>query len=85
MKVRAFEDAVWAKDGVRVVVRAPENATVGDYTNANAAAGTLGVTGYLRNRITPIIDPYTSTVILGDGTVSHGGLKLKRVRATYER
>lgn len=83
MRANKFEDAVWKKDGVRVVVRAPAAATVVDYENLNAAAGTLSVTGFLGNRILPKVNPFEAVVILGDGTIAHGRTKLTAVRQSY--
>lgn len=85
MKVNKFEEAVWQKDGVRVVVRTPEGANVLDYKNTNAAADTLSVTKYLKNRILPRVEPFTATVVLGDGTIPHGRTLLRGVRKTYEK
>ena len=39
MNVRELEDAVWATEEIRIVIRANVNTQVGDY-NYNKAAGT---------------------------------------------
>ena len=83
MKVWEFEKKVWELDGVRIVVRASGNAQVLDYPHANAVSKTMGVTGYLKNRIGPKIAPYDAVVVGGAGDLVHGRTKISRVRESY--
>lgn len=51
MKVWEFEEAVWKKDTIRIVIRAAANSEVGDYDNKNAAQGNRNITWFLNTRI----------------------------------
>lgn len=83
MNVGEFEQAVWDKDGIRVVVRANTWEQVGDYNYANAAAATLSVTQYLNARIKPKTLEYQVDVLDGSGDSAHGRTKLATVRGSY--
>ncbi len=83
MNICEFEEAVWEKDGIRLVVRAQSWAKVENYDYANAADRRMSVTEYLRVRITPKIGNYEVAVVSGDGTLVHGRTKLNKVRATF--
>ncbi|WP_445677477.1 hypothetical protein [Pseudomonas putida] len=83
--VQEFEEQVWTVEGIRVVVRAPENARVPEYDYQNAANSTFSVTKWMTTRIDPALDGtnYQVTVIQGNGEEPHGRNLLKKVRATY--
>ncbi len=84
MKVLKFEKTIWKLEGVRVVVRAPDTAVVGDYKFKRRADKGMIVTSYLKGRITPSIGPYEAVVVCGDGSLPHSRTNLNRVRETYQ-
>jgi hypothetical protein len=83
MKVREFEDKCWRTDNIRVVIRAPADASVASSFNwVNGAIGTNTVSWY-RDRIAPKIGSYEFVIIDGRGAEPHGGNHLNSVRGTY--
>lgn len=83
MNVGDFEDAVWAKDGIRIVIRARRATQVGDFDWANAAPEGQSLTVYMRNRIRARIDSHDFSVIDGRGSEPHGRTLLRNVRQSY--
>ncbi|MBA2490318.1 MAG: hypothetical protein ACR2KU_05500 [Gammaproteobacteria bacterium] len=83
MTVSEFEDAVWALEGVRIVIRAPAETIVGDYDFRNAANERWGTTQWLRNRVEPRVDGNPISVLQGDGEEPHGRVILRTLRASY--
>ncbi len=83
MNVGDFEDAVWAVDGVRIVIRARRNTEVEDFSWANAAPGNQRLTVYARNRIQSRIGDHNFSVIDGHGSEPHGRTLLSNVRQSY--
>jgi hypothetical protein len=84
MVVSELEEAVWERDRVRIVVRAPGATNVGNWNYANAANGALSVTRYLNVRIAPLLGGLEVTLIDGRGHEAHGATHIDTVRATYQ-
>jgi hypothetical protein len=85
MNVTEFEQKVWEVDRLRVIVRAPNNATVQDFTQRNAAGQGQRLTEYLEVRIYPRVAPYEVTIVRGDGSLPHRGTSVGNVRQSYIR
>ncbi len=81
--VQEFEEQVWAIEGIRVVVRAPENTQIADYDYQNAATSTFSLTKWIQTRLNQHLNGYEAIVIQGNGEEPHGRNLLKKVRATY--
>lgn len=81
--IQEFEEQVWSLEGIRLIVRAPENAQIPDYAYQKAATSTISLTKWIQTRITPALGDLDATVIQGNGEEPHGRNLLKKVRATY--
>ena len=84
MKVTEFEDAVWATEGVRVVIRSRSDAEVQDYDYQRGAQDTWRVSQLLENRIQPKIGKREVVVLQGDGEQPHGRVILRTLRGSYQ-
>jgi len=85
MNVRDFEDKVWEKEGIRVVVRAPSADNVQDYKYNNSGQGGWRITQLLEKRIQPKVGEYEVMVIEGNGEEPHGRTILRTLRDSYRR
>lgn len=83
MNVGDFEDAVWAVDGIRVVIRAARVTEVDDFDWANAAPEGQRLTVYVGNRIRTRIGDHDYCVIDGRGSEPHGRTLIRNVRQSY--
>ena len=83
MRVWEFEDAVWATEAIRIVVRASSGTEVGDYDYAYAAAQNLRLSELMRIRIHPLLNDEGVVAIRGNGTRANGHLSLRRLRDSY--
>ena len=84
MRVWEFEDAVWNREGVRIVIRANSDTQVEEYGYANAAPRTWSVSELIRNRISSLVDDEEVVAIRGDGTRAYGNTTLRRLRESYQ-
>lgn len=50
MKASEFEDKVWEVEGIRIVLRCPEDQVVTPYDYTNAASQTTSITSWLNGR-----------------------------------
>jgi hypothetical protein len=85
MKIAEFEQVLWDRDRVRVVIRAPAWQAVDAQGHTNAASETLSITEYIRVRVTDVIGNYECVIVDGRGLIVHGRTKLGTVRATYQQ
>ena len=85
MKAWEIEKAVMDLEEVRIVIRAGQNASLGDYEYGRKAAGTASVSEWLQQRIFPILNGSEVTVIDGTGAVPHGRTRMDTLRDTYAR
>lgn len=84
MNVTEFEDAVWAIEGVRIVVRSRIGSEVDDYDYQRGAQDTWRVSQLLENRIQPRIGTREVVVLQGDGEQPHGRVILRTLRSSYQ-
>jgi len=85
MKASEFEDKVWEIEGVRVVLRCPDNHQVEDYDYKNAANQTMLLTEWLKVRVLPKLKDIDVQVISGNGEQPHGRSLLRTIRASYAK
>ncbi|MDR0458257.1 MAG: hypothetical protein LBH10_04410 [Burkholderiaceae bacterium] len=83
MKVREFEEKVWAIEGVRIVLRVDQNTEVGDYPYERAADETWRITELMEKRILKNSGEISWVVIQGDGEQPHGAVILRTIRRSY--
>ncbi len=83
MNVGDFEDAVWATDSIRVVIRAARNTKVRDFNWTNVAPETQSLTDYMRTRIQSRVGQLKFTVIDSHGSEPHGRMLLRNLRRSY--
>lgn len=85
MTVQEFESRVWEVDTVRIVIRDRQTQSVGAYSQKNAAKENWNITGYLKNRISPLIGDREVVVLDGKGKIPNGRTLLKTIRLSYNR
>jgi hypothetical protein len=85
MNITDFERKVWEVDRLRVIVRAPNDATVQDFTQRIAAGQGQRLTEYLEARIYPRVAPYEVTIVSGDGSLPRLRTLVGTVRQSYIR
>jgi hypothetical protein len=83
MNVVAFEEHLWKRDGVRIVIRAPTWTEVQKPAQTNAASETMSVTAYIGARVQGSIGKSECVAIDGYGKIVHGRTKIGTLRATY--
>ena len=85
MNVKEFEDAVWAKERIRIVIRAAANRVVKKYDYKNAAQENRSVTELLQGRIQKRVGDLEVVVIQGNGEQPRGNVILRTLRDSYHR
>jgi hypothetical protein len=80
-----IEQAVYALEEVRIVIRASWRTALGDYNYLRAAAGSTSISEWLQQRIYPLTGNSEVVVIDGSGAIPHGRTKMTNLRASYER
>lgn len=86
MKVRDFEESIWQKNRIRVVIRAPRDAEVGGYDYVNAASGTKNIRWFREHHIEPYIRDYGYEYAIIAGWAfadTDGGNLVQTVRESY--
>jgi hypothetical protein len=83
VQIREFEQAVWRVDRLRLLVRAPKEATVQDYDWIKAADQGMTLTEYRKTRIEPRIGDYEFSVVNGSGEIPKGNTKIGTLRDSY--
>jgi hypothetical protein len=78
-----IEQAVFDLEEIRIMIRAPANAKLGDYQYARKAAGNASVSEWLEQRIYPITGDHPVVVVDGRGQIVHGRLHMENLRASY--
>lgn len=78
-----LEQFVFDVEGIRLIIRLPWNAEVGEYAYQRRAAGNTSVTEWLNLRIAPLIGGAGTVVVDGSGRVPHGRSHLDTVRNSY--
>jgi hypothetical protein len=85
MKASDFEDKVWEVEGIRIVLRCPENQEVDDYGYTNAISQTTSVTDWLKGRVLPKVQDVLVEVVAGNGEQPHGRSLVRTVRSSYAK
>lgn len=83
MTIQKFEKKVWEVDKVRIVIRDRQTQKVSTYEQKNAAKENWNITGYLKNRISPLIGDREVVVLDGKGKIPNGRTSLKTIRLSY--
>ena len=85
MQAWKFEQRVFEKEGVRVVIRAPSDVSVKKFDYDRGAKGNTSVSSWLETRIYPLTRDYEVMVVNGHGEIyPHGSTHMSTLRATYE-
>ena len=83
-RIKDFEDDVWSRERIRIVVRDRENRQAcWKYDYLKAAPKDWTVTEFLDKRVQLYMDEREAVVIKGDGSKAHGATKLSSVRDSY--
>lgn len=83
MRIWEFENAVWALDGVRIVIRGDANDEVDDYGFERAAPGHFTLQNFIDQRIRPRVGDKEVMAINGGGEVVRGNTQLRNIKETY--
>jgi len=78
-----FEDKVFAKEGIRIVIRAMEAKKVPDYRYTKKSAGNNSVCKWIAGRIEPLLSGLEIEVINGRGERVNLQAHMDTVRNTY--
>ena len=84
MKVRAFEDAVWQRERIRVVVRAETDEEVRDYPFPLRYSDTATVNEFLGARIIQRMNGKGFFIVDGHGEWPDGKTSLQELRESYK-
>lgn len=85
MKAWEFEQAVYDREEVRIVVRAPAGTKLGSYSYQRAASGSTSVSQWLQQRISHALGNHEVVVLDGNGAIPHGRTRMATLRSSYER
>ena len=84
--VTDFESQVEAVEGITIVVRAPSNTMVPEYTYVRRSPGDNTVGEWMNNRINPSLNGLEVTIIDGEHESPRRSTKrLSTLRDSYER
>jgi hypothetical protein len=83
MRPADLEQAVFELEEVRIVVRAPLNAELGDFKYDRKAAGNTSITDWLEQRIKPLLNGHPVAVVGGTGAYPHGRTRMDTLRDSY--
>lgn len=79
-----LERQIFEKEEIRVVIRAPRNASFDEYSYERKAAANTSITDWYNTRLKPILgEGCDADVIDGYGTNPHGRTGIERVRNSY--
>lgn len=84
MTVWEFEEAVWALERIRIIVRAGWNEEVEDYNYERADGETRTLSIFLDTRVRPKIGERSVGALDGSGQWVHGARQLRNIRNTYQ-
>ena len=83
ISIAAFEQKVFEKEEIRVVVRGNPNDLVDDYDYDRATSAKTSITKWLENRVRPCIGSHEVVVIAGEGTIPNGRTHVSSLRKSY--
>ena len=84
MKVREFEAKAWQIDGIRLVIRASQDAQVKEFPRTNAAQSNKSIKWY-QEQIAVYVEGFDFTICSGQGGIPNGKTHIETVRASYAR
>ena len=85
MTLSQFEELVWAKEGIRICVRAPRHLAVERYDRPYRARAKKTIHWFIENRIRPLVGDHDVFIVDGAGEVVPGQTLIETVRASYRR
>jgi hypothetical protein len=80
-----IEQAVFELEEVRIVIRAPIKARLGDFLYARQAANNASISEWLNQRIKPLVPDHTVVVVDGTGTLPNSRTSMATLRQSYVR
>ena len=84
MQALKFEQKVFEKEGVRIVIRADSEAKVEKFDYQRCATGSMTLADWLSKRIYPLTGKYEVVVVNGRGeTDPHGKTHMETLRDSY--
>lgn len=87
VRVIDLEEKLYHFEKIRVVVRAPRNTEVGDYTYERMASGKTTVKNWIENRLRPILGDLEFEVVPGSNPIQHmvasPHMTLESLRSSY--
>lgn len=83
ISIAAFEQKVFEKEEIRVVVRGNPNDLVDDYDYDRATSARTSITKWLDNRVRPCVGNHEVVVIAGEGTIPNGRTHVSNLRKSY--
>lgn len=83
MTIADFEKAVWEHENIRIIIRAPKNKTIGDYSFQNRCDEKFSIKKWLDTRITKVVGAFDVVVVNGLGDLPNQRTKLQTVRQSY--
>ncbi|AMD89464.1 hypothetical protein [Desulfovibrio fairfieldensis] len=84
MKSWEFEDAFWETEGIQIVIRAPRNEDVPDYSYERACSGNTTLAELRRGRLAALGEEFEYEIIDGDNETPNGKTKLSTIRDSYD-
>lgn len=85
MTVWEFEQKVWNVDSLRIIIRAPQQAEVGEFDWVNAASGSTSISKYCALRVSSRVGDLEYFVADGTGQFPNGNTHINKIRDTYNR
>ena len=82
--VAEFEDKVWTREGIRIVVRAAQSEMVDDYNYDRKISSSSSVTDWATGRVKPKLHGKDFYIVDGSGTRPHGRSNMGTVRDSYD-
>lgn len=81
--VAEFEEKVWFVEGVRVIIRAPQEDAVQDYAYSRKFPDASNVDSWTKRRIKPLLDGKSFSIIDGSGVFPHKNISMDILRKSY--
>lgn len=78
-----FEDQFQDVEGIRIVLRVPEDTEVDPYPFKRQATGKTSLAEFKRNRLSQL-GTISYEIVAGDGSSPHGKTNLDSIRESYE-
>jgi len=79
-----LEEQIFAKEGVRIVIRTGKNAIFKPYNYKNKADARTNITNWYMTRVKPILGVFEGVIIDGNGDIPHGRTQMQNIRESYK-